>query len=462
MLKHLRKRKTSKRILIGLAIIIIPAFMFWGAGSMIRDKKEKESLGRLYGRDVSSIDYKDALDAVRNVALLRFGDNLNEVKKYLDFKAQAWERIILLKEAKKRKITVGDSEVIELIEGVSSFKRNGQFDNKTYLSELQYVFRTPARLFEEQVRQDIMIQKLYKQLTDGITIGPGELKEEYRRANEQVSVSYLAAIPAEFEKQVAPSEAELKEYFTKNAVEFKEPPSYNIEYIAGESQDKMKEAFLLLSKKTDFATVAKQLGLSAKETGLFNQAEAVPGLGWSQELTDIISKMKVGELSPAFRMEKNNYILRLKEKKESYIPDFGKVRDKVMDSVIKKEARLKARQAIEACSGELKISTDFNKAAKACGLKTGLTELFKYGSYIEGIGASDLLWAKAEKLKDNEASDVIDIPSGFYIIKIKQRVPYDEKKFTAELEDFNKKLLEEKKQGYFTSFVAGLIKKAAF
>jgi parvulin-like peptidyl-prolyl isomerase len=447
--------------LIGLAIIIIPAFVFWGSGSLVRDKKEKASLGKLYGRDVSSTEYKDALEAVKNIAVLRFGDNLNEVKKYLDFQAQAWERIILLREAKKRKITISDSEVIGLIESMGFFKRNGRFDNKAYLSELQYVFRTPARIFEEQVRQNIMIQKLYKQVTDGITIGPGELKEEYRRANEQVSVSYLGAIPAEFEKAITPKDAELKEYFTKNAVEFKEPPSYNIEYLTSESQDKIKEAFLRLSKKSDFGAVAKELGLSAKETGLFNQTEAVPGLGWSQEITDIISRMKVGELSPAFRMEKNNYILRLKEKKEPYIPDFVKVRDRVKDSFIKKQARQNARQAIKACLEKLKIHLDFNKAAKECGLKTGSTELFKYGSYIEGIGASDLLWTKAGKLKDNEASDVIDIPSGFYIIKVKQRVPYDEKKFTAELEDFNKKMLEEKKQEYFTSFVAGLIKKAA-
>ena len=459
MLKQLRNKKTAKRILIALAIIIIPAFVFWGSGSVMRSRQEGISLGKIYGKNISPLEYKDAMDAVKNIAILRFGDKLDEVKKYLNLEAQAWDRIILLQEAKRRKLNASDAEVVEFIENIPLFERKGQFDNKIYTEMLRYVLRTPARIFEEQIRQNILLQKLYKQVVDALTITPDELKEEYRRANEEVSVSYIAGLPAEFGKEIIAQEGELKDYFTKNSLSFKQPPSYNVEYLTGDSQEKITEAALRLRKNTDFNNVAKELGISAKETGLFNQIEAIPGIGWSPEISDLISKMKIGQLSSPIHMEKHYYILRLKEKKESYIPDFEKVKDKIRDSFIKEASREKAKKNIEDCLKELKTAPDFSRAAKLYGLKYGSTELFKYGSYIEGIGASDLLWAKAEKLKDNEISGAIDMPSGFYIIKLKSRVPLDEKKFSAEKEGFLEKLLEQKKEEYFSAFAIELKKK---
>jgi len=467
MLKKLREKKTAKKIWIILAILIVPAFVLWGFGGAFRSRGESAYVGKIFGRNIFILEFKDAADAVRNQAIMQFGDNLSELKKYLNLESQAWERLILLAEAKKRKINVSDREVIEAIEGYAFFQRKGQFDNRTYSDMLRYVFRTQPRIFEEQTRQNLMLLKLYKQATDGVTLTEGDIKKEYQKANEEISLNYIASLPPNFAKDISPSEEEIKDYFAKNTLEFKQPLSFNLDYTVSESENKIKTLALRLNKRSDFQSLAKNSDLTVKETGLFAQTDPIPGIGWSPQILNLISRYKIGQFSSVIQMDKNFYILRLKEKKEAYIPDFKKTKDKARDRLIKDRSEKIAKGKIEEAFKKIKElytlnpnSIDFNKTAKEYGLKSDSTDLFKYGSYIEGIGASDIFWINALDLKGGEFSQVIAVPSGFYIIKVKNRIPVDEKNLESEKSDFSKKILSQVKQEYFTLFLEELKRRS--
>lgn len=478
MLKKLRNKNTSKKIWIILTILILPAFVLWGSGSIIRSRQETGVLGKIFGKKISSLEYKDALQAVKNLAIIQFGDNLSEVQKYLNLEAQAWERIILLVEAKRRKIKISDKEIIELIQSYPFFQKKNRFDQAIYSSMLEYVFRTPTRIFEEQIRQNLMLSKLYKEVTNGLNLTDEEIKKEYRKNNEQVSIYYIASLYDDFVKDITPSDGEIKDYFTKNSFQFRQPLSFNIEYASLSSEDKdrelikdkIKKLFLRLNKKEDFIKVAKDFNLTVKESGLFKQTDPIPGIGWSPEIFSLISKLKAGEFLPPISMDKYYYIIRIKEKKEPYIPDFETIKDKVKDALIKDTSQRIARGKLEDCLRRLKEvyqmnpkSVDFDQAAKEFSLKSGYTDLFKYGSYIEGIGASDIFWINAQNLKEDAFSEILEMPSGLYIIKMKLRLPLDEKKIETEKDEFAKKLLLQKKQEYFTQFLEDLkIKVQAF
>src|SRR3989338_8703679 len=127
MLKQLRDKKTAKKILIVLAIVIIPAFVFWGFSSALRSQRESNYAGKIFEKRITLLEFKDAIEAIRSQAIMQFGDKFSEIQKYLNLESQAWERLILLYAAKKRKITVGDQEVIDLIQKYPFFQRNGRF-----------------------------------------------------------------------------------------------------------------------------------------------------------------------------------------------------------------------------------------------------------------------------------------------------------------------------------------------
>jgi parvulin-like peptidyl-prolyl isomerase len=332
---------------------------------------------------------------------------------------------------------------------------------------LQYVFHSQPRLFEEHTRQNIMFAKLYNQVTEDVKASQEEIKEDYRKANEELSIYYIASQPAEFSKDIVLSEKDIKDYFTKNYLDFKQPVSFNLDYIAVESEEKIKEVFSSLNKKNDLDKIAKGLNLTIKETGFFAQTDPIPGIGWSPEILNLISKLKAGEYSAPVKVDKNYYVFKLRERKEAYIPEFEKVEDKVKEGLIKVKSEEIAKNRIDECLKKLKEtyqknlkSVDFNKLAKEFGLKSNSTNLFKYGSYIEGIGASDIFWTQAKDLKENDFSEVIDMPSGFYILRLKSRVPVDEKKFEAEKENFSQQLLSQKKQEYFAKFIKELSRRS--
>jgi hypothetical protein len=179
MLKLLRNKKLAKKIWITMAILILPAFLFWGFGSAMRNRNEEGFAGQIFGKKITNEEYKGAIEAVRNIAIMRYGENFSETEKQINLKSQAWERLIFLHEARASKIKASDREVIELIESYPFFQNKGVFDNRIYSEITQYVFHTQPRVFEEQVRENIIISKLYDQVIDKVAVDDKEIREAY-------------------------------------------------------------------------------------------------------------------------------------------------------------------------------------------------------------------------------------------------------------------------------------------
>ncbi|MDD2751887.1 MAG: SurA N-terminal domain-containing protein [Candidatus Omnitrophica bacterium] len=472
MLKKLRHKKTSKRILIFLAAVIVPAFAFWGFSSVLHGPQEQANIGKIFGRSISPLEFKEAINAVTNMAIMRYGDDYTKIRSSLNLEAEAWQRLILLSEAKRKNIKVSDKEVVEYIESYPFFQNKGQFDNRIYNEMLQYVFRTLPRDFEEQTRQNLMMSRLYRQVTQNLKLTDQEIKDEYKKTNEEINLSYIQANPQDFVKDIPVDDQAILGYFQKNQYLFKRPLSFNIEYVAFNKDDpatneKLKNLLTALKRKDDFTKTAKDFGLSLKETGLFAENDPLPGIGWLPQISAVLAKSNAGKYIEPVEVDKSIYVLRVKERKEPFIPDFESAKDKVKETFLKEESKKIAQEKINSAleklnslPGKKAKPADFEQTAKLLGLKTATTGFFKFGSYIEGIGASDSFFTPAQNLKDGEFSQIINMPSGFFIVKVKETKPIDEKKFAVEKDSFKEKLLLQKKQEYFTKFLEELLKKS--
>ncbi len=459
MLKILRNRKTAKKVWIGLAIIIIPAFALWGFGGGLRSREETAPVGKIFGRNISYIEFKDALAAVKTMAIMRFGDRLDEVQKYLNLEAQAWERLLLLAEAKKRHITASDKEVIDDIEKSPFFQYHGAFSNKLYNEALRYSLRIQPRIFEELIRQNIIIAKLYEQVTDKISLNDEQVKKEYAKVNQEMSIYYAASLFSEFAKDISPSEKQINDYYMDNKPMFKQPVTINLIYTAADSEEKAKKIAALLIKNNLLNKAAKETGLEAKETGPFSSTDTIPGLGFSPDLLNLISKLKKGAFTPIIKSDKSFYIFQLKEKTEMRIPELTEIKDRVKQAFIRQAAQKSAAEKIKQCQNEL-AREELVAAGNRLKLKTAATGSFKYGASIAGLGQAAIFWDATDGLKENQASQIISTPLGYYIIKIKSLTPLDQARFAKEKADFAKKILLEKKQEFFNKFIEELQKRA--
>src|SRR3989338_6391314 len=120
MLKALRKKGVAKKIFICLAIVIVPAFVLWGSASLLRSQRSSYA-GKISGRKVSFDEFQESLRAVQTQALMQFGENFYKIQRFLKLNLEAWDRLILLQEAKRRRIKVSDQEVIEEINQLPFF-----------------------------------------------------------------------------------------------------------------------------------------------------------------------------------------------------------------------------------------------------------------------------------------------------------------------------------------------------
>ena len=459
MLKVLRNKKTAKKIWIGLAIIIIPAFTLWGFSGAFRSRQETAPVGKIFGRNISNIEFKDAVAAMKTMALMRFGDKLAEVQQYLDLEAQAWERLVVLAEAKKRHITASDKEIVQNIENSPYFQSQGVFNNKIYNEVLRYSLRIQPRTFEELTRQNIIIAKLYQQVTNKVSLSDEQIRKEYARINQEISISYSASLVSDFAKDITPTEEQIQNYYQNNKSTFKQPATFNLLYVLIADDDKAKSLNLLLKKHLKLTEAARELNLETKETGLFNADNSIPGLGFSPELSGLISKLKVGEATPMIKSDKSFYIFELKTRNEMRIPELIEIQDKVKQTWMQETAINLANQKIQQLQNELK-SEKLLTASRNLGLKTITTNLFKYGTTIENLPNTAIFWDTAYDLNLNQPSKIISLPTGFYIIELKSKSALDENRYAKEKSDFTKKILLDKKEAYFNKFIEDLKKNA--
>ncbi|MDD5561902.1 MAG: SurA N-terminal domain-containing protein [Candidatus Omnitrophica bacterium] len=461
MLKFLRNKKTAKKVWIGLAIIIIPAFTLWGFGSSSRSREENTSAGKIFGKSVSNTEFRKSLDATRTAAIMQFGDNFPKVEKYLNLDAQAWERLILLHEARKRKLNVSDQEVIGAIQKTPYFQRNSVFDNKTYVEILRYVFRVQPRAFEEQLRQNLILAKLYDQVTNGVKIEDSQIRQEWLKTNEELSIYYISSLFAEFAKKIKPGDKEISEYYDKNKDTFREPSSINLEYILTESDAEAKKITDLIDKKYDIAKISKEINLPMKETGLFKQSTPPPALKMPQETLSQVLNLKEGMPAPVAKIDKAYYAYALKEKKPGRVAELSEVKDAIKEMLISEESRKMAQEKIKECAEKLK-NRPFNKVASASayGFKTGQTKFFKSTDQLDPLGPAQLFWETAKKLKENQVSEIFSNANGYHIIKLKAAKPVDEDKFTKDKKELGDNILNREKSKIFAKFAEEMKKKA--
>jgi len=82
----------------------------------------------------------------------------------------------MLAEANKRNIKVSPQEIIEyLIDNYPIFQENGKFIGFDRYREILQASRITEAEFENNIRNDLMIQKFQKFLFSNIFVSPGEV-----------------------------------------------------------------------------------------------------------------------------------------------------------------------------------------------------------------------------------------------------------------------------------------------
>ena len=273
-MKWIRKR-------IGwIAGVAVGGMVLWLAFSAATLQRAQEgNAGFLFGRPVPVQEYRRALEAVTREALLRFGDRYRQQAPEPQLQQQAWERLILLTEARQLGLRISDQEVIQEIQKIPTFQtREGAFDRAGYETVMRYSLGTTPRVYEEEVRDHLAIRKMFERAIGTPQVTDAELLQGFHRREDQIQVRFLSLPHPSLAREIADA--------------------------ARQDPSQMEKA-------------AGQLKFKIKTTGLFKPSQPAAELGLSAGTLGAVLDLKPGEISSPLPNASRQWLILQLVKKEA-------------------------------------------------------------------------------------------------------------------------------------------------
>ncbi len=463
MLEVLRKKGVNKTILWIIAIIIILSFGVFGTAYRL---DTINSPGTMYGHNVSGKDFQEAYADARDQAIRMYGDEFFKNGNRIDLEQETWDRLILLGEAQKRNIQVSDQEVVADIATIPFFQRDGKFDQTLYQEIVQNpgIFDRSTHDFEEGMRKQLMIKKLIDDVAPERVLSEAELKKEYQKRNEKITLGYVLFTASDFSKNAAANDDEIKTYYEQHKEQFRLPPTIVLNYV----QTKDKALADTLSKEltpaSSFSSLAKQLKLEVKTSAPFTLDQPILTFASNPDNIQKFFAMKPGEYSPPLEAPDGWQIVQLKEKNDSAVPPLQDIKDKVKDALLLEKgfalAKPQADKSLRALTEALKTK-DFKTSAKDLGLNPQETPAFGRRDYVASTGLIQEFQQETDSLNaKKKLSGVISTSQGPAIIYLEKQEKPEDGQYESDKENFRQMLSSEGRNQILITFMSQLRAKA--
>src|SRR5436853_90273 len=84
--------------------------------------------------------------------------------------------------------------------------------------------------FEDLIGQGLLQEKFRELVTDGMSVSPAEVEQEFRRRNDKIKINYVAIKPDDLQAKIEASDADLSAYFQKNKAKYNVPERRVVQY----------------------------------------------------------------------------------------------------------------------------------------------------------------------------------------------------------------------------------------
>src|SRR5687767_2572714 len=205
----------------------------------------------------------------------------------------------------------------------------------------------------------------------------------------------------------------------------------------------------------DLDTIARELGATVQESGLFQREDPVPGLGVTPQVSQEAFTLTDKQVSKAIASSRGPVFITVSEKKDPYVPKLDEVKDRVREDLIHQRAAELSSQRASAIATSLKSAPDFAAAAKAQGVEARDTELIARNAALpDNIGVSPEVDKVAFALPVNAVSDPIKTSDGTVIVRVIEKDPVTPEEFRKAKEAFRAELLNERRGRFFNAYMA--------
>jgi peptidyl-prolyl cis-trans isomerase D len=490
-------RKTGLRILLGAVVLLL------GGSMLLYLVPQTPGTGEASSTDIVAKVGDETVSAAEVRQQLAEIQQRNQVPKQLEslYARQILNQLIFQKEmeyeAKRLGIRVSDKERADRIRQFLPTAYNGDtfVGMDRYASEVQARFQLTVPVFEELIRQGLLQDKFRKLVTDGVSVGPSELQDEFKYKNEKVKLDYAFIKPEDLEAKITPDEAEIKAAYEKNRSRYQVPEKRaarfglvdltQLRQTAQISDDELKAQYqqniqqyqvanrvhvehilLMTVGKTDAEVeeirqkaedVLKQAKKGAKFEDLAKKYSEDPGtkdkggdLGWITQGQTVPEFEKTafgldkGKMSDLVKTQYGFHIIKVLDKETAHTKPFDEVKDSIKVPLLLAKADKMASDEADKLSATIrrsnKVSVD--ELAKQFHLSLGETRPGTVTDAILELGNSKDAKEAIFRLRQGELSLPIRTDRGYLVLSVQQIQPAH----PGSLEEVRDKIVAELKQ----------------
>jgi len=514
---HQMRRRVSWII---AAILILPFIFFFHATGQAPPRGPGGTAGTLFGKPVPWEQFQEQQRWVRQQVAGRLGGDIPEAFEPMIARL-AWDRILLAREAARRRVRVEDRELVQFIqEQLPIFKEEGRFVADRYHRFVRAMGMTP-QAFERLLRHDLVIDKLTEAVKGSVTVGAAEVRDAFDRKHERLTATVIRFDPASFtaEAQAAASEEAVTAYYDAHAEEFRLPEQVTVDY-AGASRDDLapgvavseadvsayyqdhQEQFtaeggavtpleevreaaregvveervskqltaLALDLQDDldatlpFEEIVKTRALATRTAGPAPvEALRIPEGGASSVLPGLAG-LPDAQLSEVLRTDHGVYVARVTQRIPSRLPPLEEVRDTMRERVSAQRARELARaKAVELqtrLKDRLAAGMRFEETLLSGEPAPAEPASFTRTEPIGSAGHAPQVNGAAFDTPLGGLTDVMETDRGFVIVHPEARHPADATRFAQQEAELRDEVLADRRTQHFTQWLEDLRRRA--
>ena len=223
------------------------------------------------------------------------------------------------------------------------------------------------------------------------------------------------------------------------------------------------DAFYSLFRSRDLEGYAREKGVSIRTTEFFKEGEEIPEIGRNPLFHSSAVSLKIGDISPVVNIPPNFYVLKLLDKKESRIPPFEEVKEEVRRKVIGEKVEEEARQVAETLLNQIRSGKSIREVAKERGSQVEETGYFtRSQGMVPKIGPAGEFMGSLSSLTEKHPvpKEVFQTKDGYFVVKLSGVEQADKNKFATEKKNLEGRLIYQKQEEFFQSWLSQLRAKA--
>ena len=481
MLDRMRQHKRWLKWSLGLVVLAFIAIIPGVSMSPMTDPTLPSNvIARVGEHEISLLQFQQIyMQQLNNYRLQSGGDVSEEILRSLGIDRQIIQQLIdeyaAITEAERLGLVVGDAEVRERIITLPQLQVDGQFIGDSAYYQLLQTQQPPINptQFEEEIRQQIMLERLQTAVTSWMTVTDEEIAEEHRRRNEKVKVNIISFRASEFrdeaeatdddisllyEEEAANYEVpekrqlrfllvdeseifdsltvtddEVRQYYDTNISQYQTPGQVRANHILlrvddEDTEEEVVERAADLATQArggaDFAELAREhsddegTAENGGDLGLFGRGRMVP------EFEAAAFEMNKGDISHPVKSAFGYHVIQVTEKQEEITQPFETVQTTIQNLLKQERASSRSTALSRAIAAEVETPEDLAQAAASRGYELQESGFAARGEPILGLGMAPQVSAQAFSIEPNEVAGV-DTPSGpAFITVIATQDPY--------------------------------------